>query len=271
MVPDMTDSELEKCIDTLPFDLAGGTLIRPHSCGGYYVSNDSPAPGTWAELRSEHPRSRLWPVLLRSREDARADQWDETATGFRWSRWSHDRGDRDAAEILEHRWHAFCFPADLTPDERAEVTAQTAPYGPDWPGLAPGASSLIPPDNVADDFAEGLLSAVTTRLGLFMVQRGADVPGAVGWHPGGIEPDEVSAILRSWEDRFGVRLILIGFNTMVLSVAAPPTTVAAAQRIAAEHFVFCSENVAMKRGALTRYAEDLVGSLAWSFWWDRNP
>jgi hypothetical protein len=271
MVHRMTDSKLEKSIDTLPFGVDDGTLIRPDSCGGYYVSDHPPAPGTWAELRSEHQRSRLWPVLLHSHENARADCWEEGAAGFRRSRRSADNRDRDGAKVLEKHWILSGFPGHLGPEDEADLIAELAPFGPQWPGPAPGSTPLISPDHVADDFAEGLVSGVNTRLGLFMVERGADVPAVVGWNAGDdIGPDDVSAVLRSWEDRFGARLVLIGFNTMVLSIAAPPTTLAAAQHIAAEHFAFCPENIETEEGALTRYAKGLIGAHAWSFWWERD-
>jgi hypothetical protein len=58
---------------------------------------------------------------------------------------------------------------------------------------------------------------------------------------------------------------------MVLSVAAPPTTLAAAQRVAAEHLAFCQENIEYDDGGLARYAEEILGVHHWSFWWDREP
>ncbi|WP_243753787.1 DUF4253 domain-containing protein [Labedaea rhizosphaerae] len=91
------------------------------------------------------------------------------------------------------------------------------------------------------------------RLGLAEVDDPADIPGLLGWGPGG-----AGAVLRSWQSRFGARLVVLGTQTMVLSVARPPTTMAQAERVAAEHKVFKSET-ANKRS----YASSLVRARRW--------
>jgi hypothetical protein len=52
-----------------------------------------------------------------------------------------------------------------------------------------------------------------------------------------------SAVLRSWEDRFGVRVVAANSNTLIVSVAAPPGDLDAALHLAAEHFAFCPDNL----------------------------
>ena len=54
---------------------------------------------------------------------------------------------------------------------------------------------------------------------------------------------EISAVLRDREQRFGARVVAAGFSTLLLSVAAPPTTREKALAVAAEHFAFCPDNV----------------------------
>ena len=51
------------------------------------------------------------------------------------------------------------------------------------------------------------------------------------------------AVLRSWEDRFGIRVVALGFDQLLVSVATPPTTLAEARALAAEHFAFCPDNI----------------------------
>lgn len=78
-------------------------------------------------------------------------------------------------------------------------------------------------------------------------------------------------MLRSWEDRFGARVVgLDGYATLLLSVATPPTTMEQAQHIAAEHFALCPDNVWQGEHphTLVGYARSLVGQRYWSFWWD---
>jgi hypothetical protein len=50
-----------------------------------------------------------------------------------------------------------------------------------------------------------------------------------------------STVLRSWEDRFGTRLLEVGFAGIRLLVSRPPQTLEAAQWIAAEHHVFSDD------------------------------
>jgi hypothetical protein len=111
-----------------------------------------------------------------------------------------------------------------------------------------------------------------TRFGLFAAPRGADAITSAGWlgpvnHTG--DTGLLSAVLRSWEDRFGARLIGAGFATLQVSVAAPPSSLEEALPVAAEHFAFCPDNVWQgSEGTLAGYAERLVGEETWHFWWD---
>jgi hypothetical protein len=53
-------------------------------------------------------------------------------------------------------------------------------------------------------------------------------------------------------------------------VAAPPTTLAEARALAAEHFAFCPDNLWQGGDTvLEAYAErQLLDQPTWSFWWD---
>jgi hypothetical protein len=78
------------------------------------------------------------------------------------------------------------------------------------------------------------------------------------------------AALRSWEDRFRVRVIALSYARLDLSVAAPPQTPGEALAVAAEHFAFCPDNI--WRGwieTIHLYAKEaLVGNTHWTSWWD---
>ncbi|WP_436495666.1 DUF4253 domain-containing protein [Actinokineospora sp. HUAS TT18] len=159
----------------------------------------------------------------------------------------------------------------LTPDERLAITA---PFGRQWPGLAPSLPARTDPDLLSDEFADKLVATPgTTRLGLVIAGRGADALTVAGWEgPLNYTGDtaEISAVLRGWEDRFGVRVVGVGFDTLFLSVAAPPSTRDEALLVAAEHFAFCPDNVWQSQApsTLASYAETLIDSNAWEFWWD---
>src|ERR1700722_3293886 len=87
---------------------------------------------------------------------------------------------------------------------------------------------------------------------------------ACGGHPrGGTLP----AILRSWEDRFGARVIDVGYADLRLFVERPPRTLEAAQRVAAEHVFLASDCLDGCR-SIPDLAPLLVNAPIWTFWWD---
>jgi hypothetical protein len=60
----------------------------------------------------------------------------------------------------------------------------------------------------------------------------------------------------------------MGFDTLYLSVAAPPTTADAARHLAAEHHAFCPDNIWQGGVTFEEYALGLVDRAHWFFWWD---
>ncbi|MFI9011575.1 DUF4253 domain-containing protein [Actinosynnema sp. NPDC053489] len=261
----------------LPVPLPPGRAVVPEEGDperpAFWLS-DAPAPaGLWTRLRAEHTRSGLWPVLLDSLDDE-DEEYRPWGNGEVLPDEMSSPGEHDPAALLADWWAASTGedPEDeLTPAERAAITA---PFGRTWPGLAPTPAVGADPERIADGLAEQLVAGhPSIRLGLVAAERGADVPTVVGWtgptnHTG--DTAEVSAVLRSWEDRFGARVVGLGFSTLVLSVAAPPTTRESAMAVAAEHFAFCPDNVWQGEppNTLAAYADRLVNDHSWTFWWD---
>ncbi|GAA3395193.1 DUF4253 domain-containing protein [Cryptosporangium minutisporangium] len=231
-----------------------------------WLSDDQPAADAWTVLRAAHARTGLWPLLLSGLSEDEPDRpWasgelDPTMV-------TSEPGAHDAEELLAGWWAAY------TPDDDSQ-SAATAPFGTRWPGLAPPGVDQDDPDDAAAEVAYILADAdvlTEPRLGLVPSRRGADAPAALGWGgPLNYENDtaQFSAVLRSWEDRFGARLVGLGFDTLLLSVAAPPTDHDHALRVAAEHFAFCPDNIWQGAGSLEQYAADLTGVSVWRFWWD---
>ncbi|ADG88635.1 DUF4253 domain-containing protein [Thermobispora bispora] len=247
----------------LTVDLPPGSLVWPdpkydrmrtHHRPSFWLSDDPVPPGFWARLRREHPRSGLWPVLL---EDG-VQPWSAgqiapdsvaqidlfTAEGFMAEVWRDLIVSRDVVDL--------------------------SPFGKECPGLAPPGRLMADPDTVADWYADIVVQRVTP-LGLVAVDRSADAPVALGWQ-GAVHHNEwnvpLAAVLRSWEERFGVRVVGMGFDTLELSVAAPPMTLEHALHVAAEHWTFCPDSILQAGGSLAEYAAQIVGRNAWSFWWD---
>lgn len=145
------------------------------------------------------------------------------------------------------------------------------PYGAHFPGLSRRSTAAGDPAAAAVDLGRMRAASGRCRLGLVRVDRPADVPAALGWSGMINTTDDIagiSAVLRSWEERFGARLVVLEFDALVLAVAKPPTTKGRALRLAAEHRAFCRYNFTQQPGDLREFAEDLLNRPFWRFWWD---
>jgi hypothetical protein len=181
-------------------------------------------------------------------------------------------GGLNAAALLGRGWDRSLPGPDAGgpwfDEDEAAVTDLLAPYSGDFPGLSAPSGSQISAVERADAVASltGQL-----RLGLVAASRPADVPAVIGWEGAesdGFSPAALSCVLRSWEDRFGARLVRLGSGTIELLVERPVYSREAALAVAAEHFAFCSENFYGGGDSIASYADDLPGAAIWSFWWD---
>ncbi|MEU8616599.1 DUF4253 domain-containing protein [Streptomyces sp. NPDC048623] len=233
-----------------------------------WVADGIAGTAAWAQCAPARGGGGLQPVLLE--DDAGVAGWWNTEL---------DPGmmsvpdDHDAEGVLRESWHAAV--ADTEENEDDEGEGETiAPYSSDWPGLAPRGYAAADPDAIAAEVAAGLVEhrLSSPRLALAPAVRSADLPAAIGWTgPLNHENDvaRLCAVLRSWEDRFGVRVIALSYDRLDLSVAAPPQTVEEALAVAVEHFAFCPDNIWQGYETLRLYAEEaLVGNSHWTFWWD---
>jgi hypothetical protein len=183
--------------------------------------------------------------------------------------------EHEPATLLEQWWSEYTQTSDehdvLSVEDRI---AETAPFGQQWPGLAPSPTPEADPAMRAASYAESMVAGnPALRLGLVAADRGADALAVVGWTGATnyvSDAGHIAAVLRGWEERFGVRLVAAGFAELYMSVAAPPTTHEAALRVAAEHFALCPDNIwqGSEPCTLAGYADRLVGTPAWAFWWD---
>ncbi|MER6999938.1 DUF4253 domain-containing protein [Streptomyces sp. NPDC000410] len=245
---------------SLGLDLPPGRLIDATVDGAWHEPllwyGDEPATSsTWARLLPARRTAGLHPVLIcDSREPDGWELWPE--------RMSYP-GDHDAEEVLSDFWEAYA---------EDELDADGA-----WPGLAPAGTPVEDPDRIAAEVAADLIEhgqddLKGARPALVRARRSADIPAAIGWSgPLNHENDvaRLCAVLRSWEDRFGIRVVALAFDQLVVSVAAPPTTTADSEALAAEHFAFCPDNIWQGPTAdLGTYARWLVGAHTWTFWWD---
>jgi len=217
-------------------------------------------PDQYLHCVRRFPNSGLWPVLIPpdGRFASAGEDWIDDRAFFRPA--VEQIAARDPAAVLAQWWRGECCGPDCL-----------APFESTFPGLARRSSRRC--DALAAAASKGLLLASVRpyRLGLVNVEHPADVPAALGWAGAGNWTQDVaaiSAVLRSWEERFGAVLIVLGFDALQLSVAAAPTTQERAQRTAAEHISFCPDNFRGQPGSLRDLAGGLVGNQLWRFWWD---
>ncbi|GII57602.1 hypothetical protein Pth03_59910 [Planotetraspora thailandica] len=276
----MTDSDFplpEALAPLFRGGAAGRRLDVPLPDGRLMTADSSPAPvfwmsnqpidgATWAAFRARHPQSGLWPLLLLHDLDGATDRpWE---SGELTPESAAEIDAYDAADHMADEWAEWVEEED---DEGTDDFEDLEPFGPECPGLAPPGEPSADPGEAADWYAKQL-DGQHGHLGLVAADRGADALTVMGWtgpcnHQ---ETPPLSAMLRSWESRFGARVVAVGFDTLYVSVAAPPTTMEHALHVAAEHFTFCPDNIQQGHSPYTlrAYAERLVGVNSWAFWWD---
>ena len=160
------------------------------------------------------------------------------------------------------------------------LPADAGPWEPDpgpayeqWPGLAPAADTAdtINPDEIPRLVLAGLLARPRglgeAYLVLVPAARSADIPAVMGWNADAPRV-WLSAMLRSWEDRFGARVVAFHGAWIYVSVARPPRTAAHAAHVALEHVLTGADNVNEGWPPFRGYAASLIGARLWSFWWD---
>lgn len=243
------------------------------------VNGGSPPPALWATddvvpdaalawcaLAEQFPATGLWPLLLHGLYDGSGRPWDHGEL----EPVSEAAIDAlDPYEVLEAGWHGSIVPIN---NPWAPGTGPLSPFGPGFPGLAPAQ----PP---SDATPLELVDAAGARLGLVSCRRPADVPALVGWL-GTINVTgaaEISAVLRSWEDRFGAILVGLGFATITLLVTRPPTTDDDALRVAAEVAALCPDSLwqpealwpyEFREPSLEELTRRLVRKHVWRLWFD---
>ncbi|MBW1598844.1 DUF4253 domain-containing protein [Streptomyces sp. JJ38] len=222
---------------------------------------DAPATrGQWSALEAGCRAVGLLPVLVDvGGHRGGPEGWDLMCGNLSYPE------DFEAEDILADYWNAL------------PQGGPTAPSGRAWPGLAPARRPDADPDALAAETADTLLDGDTLlrepHLALVPAERNADVLAAIGW-TGSLnhedDPGVLSAVLRSWETRFGTRVVALTADQLTLSVAAPPTTPAEAEAVAAEHLAFCPDGVTRHhRTNLHTYAAEAVRTRrTWAFRWD---
>ncbi|MCP2339849.1 DUF4253 domain-containing protein [Actinomadura rupiterrae] len=238
---------------SLPDYLPAGRLIEPDPdflgegrspSPVLWISDEPPADAfeLWERLRDDHPDTGLFPLLLDSSGDR---PWQVGELN------PHSPTEIDAIDVeklLRDWWD------DSEP----------------WQGLAAASAPEWDPDEANAESVDIMLDVNALRVGLVPAANGPDALTAVGWDGpcNHASTPEISAVLRSWSDRFGARIARVGFDTLSLTVANPPSTPEHARAVAAEHHAFCPDNINQGEHDFDAYADHLQNLTVWHFWWD---
>lgn len=250
------------------------------------------AAGVWENLFRQRESTHLYPLLLRGfrASDVTLRPWHTGELVYR----AGELIDLfDARTALRALWYHLDWPDDPLPEDGLGLGPEEGDDEDDKPDSCPEpamAGALAgDPDAAAIERAQGLCVTVESPgidnsgidysvvreyldtpiyLGLVPAARGADALSLCGW-TGPVNhahTEKISALVRSWEDRFGARVVMVEFATLHLSIAAPPVTQEHALAVAAECLAFCPDSI--EHGEFVNYATELIGEKSWSFWWD---
>ena len=228
--------------------VGGIRLPRGSRCPAHWAS-DAPVESPYrlaARLAAAFPKTGLWPLLWIGTDDPDAYVVTTGDVG---------KVDRlDAEEVLQRAWEEFA--------------GNTPPFD-EFPGLAPArrpSAPAAPFGILEDDPIDNGAGVELMWLVLVPVDRPADAMTVMGTFPTETLSDErISAVLRSWEDRFGAVLTALGPGEIAVSVPSPPEGTEQTLRIAAEHFALGQGNTAP--AALPEYARGLEGATVWRLGW----
>ncbi|MFB6725647.1 DUF4253 domain-containing protein [Kribbella sp. NPDC056345] len=240
----------------LPADLPPGSPIGPEDGPPTaWLSDDEWDSDLHRRLLADFPRTGWYPVLV---DERAVDSWTEG-----------ELAPQPVAEI--DRYDAAAVMAELWAENVAEQASYDIsleplePFGEACPGLAPSLdSSGI--DEVVDSYLAGFEADDGDRLLLAKVARGADLPAVLGWQ-GDVDLPKVLTMLRSWEDRFGARLVVLGFDSMRV-ITMPTEDVGQLQLMAAEQWAFDPDWINQEVETLEAQVETMSGDPEWLFWWD---
>ena len=229
----------------------GGVELPPGSpfLDRYWISDDEVADAgeLWSSLAEAYPVTGLWPVLVENFIGSKTAPWydAEYYNPIDLSTVSNV----DPLAVLNELWQE----ADVTENLRGPIGASL--------------ESLAPPDNSAP--APLTLSPMPGeyRLLLAAVARPADVIAVTGWTSGGVDTTQATAVLRSWEERFGWCVFYLGPDAMEIRVGQLSLNESTRLRLAAEVYAFSPSTMVAEGFGVTQFAQHLLDDGSFYFSW----
>ncbi len=208
----------------------------------------------WWRLARVFPETGLWPLVVQSLDDPRNP-------GRPWS-------DGEFSDPIEPVRSAEEFFAEVLPGEQAPPDSELEGLEWRYPAGFPGMAATLRSDSETVQVPR--LTLPSGGILLVPTTRPSDVLSRLGWlgATNHHSPADLTVVLRSWEDRFGTVPVLLGFDVLGVANEAVPTSGDDLDRLVAEHYAFCPDNVDQGTDDLAEYGEQIAGSPAWTFWWD---
>ncbi len=233
--------------------IAGIQLPRGSRCPHYWAS-DKPTPAALElarRLAAVFPQTGLWPVIW---------DWEETPEDYALSSGDPRAADRlDGGAVLRHIWET----------QRND--------GVPFPGIAPGSrkAGAAPVDAFGTLAISKVLESPADAgwvLILVPVNRPADAITMLGFVRTEIMSDaRLTAVARSWEERFGAVLASVSPGGLGFAVSDAPRSANQALTLAAEQDAFAPDNDGSDYAAVARAlingAPDEHATL-WKGFWD---
>jgi hypothetical protein len=221
----------------------------------------------WAALSEALAQSGLVPLLLSGIGGDPERPWDTQE--FRDPDDLTGLDHLDAAELLREDWRQQTTDYDEEDedyeDEVRDIAEAVVPFSRrQFPGLAQAEDHQLR----AGQFDRVLSGLGPARVGLVPAGRPADALPMLGWNQAFVTAVPHAAVLRSWEDRFGARLLRVGLAEFSVLAQRPPRTLESAQHLAAEHWAFCNEFGGTGLHDVPGITASLMNSPVWTFWWD---
>jgi hypothetical protein len=267
------DGELRIGAIRLP---AGRRIRADHGSGGPVAwATTGPVPDAgrvWAALSEAQAQSGLVPVLLAGIGGDPQRPWDTQE--FRDPDDLTELDHLDAAELLREDWRRQTTEYDDYDEEDEEyqdddfarsIAEEVAPFSRrQFPGLAQAEDHQLS----AGQFDRVLSGLGPARVGLVPAGRPADALPMLGWNEALVTAVPKASVLRSWEDRFGARLLRVGLAEFSVLARRPPRALESAQHLAAEQWAFCNEFGGTGLHDVSGMTASLLNSPVWTFWWD---
>jgi hypothetical protein len=223
-------------LDLAGVELPAGKRV-PRAFAAYWATDEpvGDIKDTLQRLRAVFAETGLWPLVWRHPENPDA---------YMGGHGDIDRiDDVDVLEVMRSGWQQI-------------TTGDPLPPFTDFPGLAPAPAGMFDPSVVSLPSDPGF----GPRVLLVPCNRPADVVAALGGLAAEVDPTECSAVLRSWEERFGTVPVEVAPSRIWLNVTRPPDTKDAALHLAAEHAAFCPPELLSIDVTLSDLAEAFLGT-----------